>query len=111
MRPLGPPSQPPPGPPGPIGPPPPTGPPPPPGPPGPPGRDPGRLPDFQCPPRPNHGTDGRPITLRANHFQVRTNVSMTNSLTVLVSFIGVVKVGNASNACIGQGNSVKIMTC
>ncbi|KAL4218512.1 argonaute 1 [Mactra antiquata] len=27
--------------------------------------------DFICPPRPNTGTDGRPILLRANHFQVR----------------------------------------
>ncbi|XP_064651862.1 protein argonaute-2-like isoform X2 [Lineus longissimus] len=27
--------------------------------------------DFQCPQRPNHGTEGRPILLRANHFQVR----------------------------------------
>ncbi|XP_064651875.1 protein argonaute-2-like isoform X9 [Lineus longissimus] len=27
--------------------------------------------DFQCPGRPNHGTEGRPIMLRANHFQVR----------------------------------------
>lgn len=27
--------------------------------------------DFICPPRPNRGTDGRPILLRANHFQVR----------------------------------------
>ncbi|KAL3887901.1 hypothetical protein ACJMK2_000288 [Sinanodonta woodiana] len=27
--------------------------------------------DFICPQRPNHGTDGRPIMLRANHFQVR----------------------------------------
>ncbi|CAI5454435.1 unnamed protein product [Caenorhabditis angaria] len=26
---------------------------------------------FQCPRRPNHGVDGRPILLRANHFQVR----------------------------------------
>ncbi|CAH1772409.1 unnamed protein product [Owenia fusiformis] len=26
---------------------------------------------FQCPARPNHGVDGRPIMLRANHFQVR----------------------------------------
>uniref|UniRef100_A0A915MGY2 Protein argonaute-1 n=9 Tax=cellular organisms TaxID=131567 RepID=A0A915MGY2_MELJA len=25
---------------------------------------------FQCPPRPNHGTEGRPILLRANHFKV-----------------------------------------
>ena len=53
----------------------------PPGPPGPPGAQPpgppgGKLPgppapsDFQCPSRPNHGMDGRPILLRANHFQV-----------------------------------------
>ncbi|XP_070208150.1 protein argonaute-2-like isoform X2 [Littorina saxatilis] len=27
--------------------------------------------DFNCPPRPNHGTEGRTILLRANHFQVR----------------------------------------
>ena len=27
--------------------------------------------EFQCPKRPNHGMDGRPILLRANHFQVR----------------------------------------
>ncbi|KAK3576098.1 hypothetical protein CHS0354_032222 [Potamilus streckersoni] len=27
--------------------------------------------EFICPQRPNHGTDGRPIMLRANHFQVR----------------------------------------
>ncbi|KAK6167315.1 hypothetical protein SNE40_021377 [Patella caerulea] len=27
--------------------------------------------DFVCPPRPNHGAEGRPILLRANHFQVR----------------------------------------
>ncbi|XP_025092974.1 protein argonaute-2-like isoform X1 [Pomacea canaliculata] len=27
--------------------------------------------DFTCPPRPNHGTEGRTILLRANHFQVR----------------------------------------
>lgn len=31
----------------------------------------GPLPDFQCPSRPNHGTEGQPIQLRANHFQVR----------------------------------------
>ncbi|XP_053382229.1 protein argonaute-2-like isoform X1 [Mercenaria mercenaria] len=43
-------------------------PPPAPGPPGPPVPAP---PDFTCPPRPNTGTDGRPILLRANHFQVR----------------------------------------
>ncbi|XP_033727109.1 protein argonaute-2-like isoform X3 [Pecten maximus] len=30
-----------------------------------------RLADFVCPPRPNHGTDGKPILLKANHFQVR----------------------------------------
>ncbi|XP_074657018.1 protein argonaute-2-like [Tubulanus polymorphus] len=29
-----------------------------------------QLMEFQCPARPNHGTDGRPIMLRANHFQV-----------------------------------------
>ena len=41
----------------------------PPGPPGPPGQPP--LPgDFVCPARPNHGVEGRPIMLRANHFQV-----------------------------------------
>ena len=41
----------------------------PPGPPGPPGQPP--LPgDFVCPARPNHGVDGRPIMLKANHFQV-----------------------------------------
>ncbi|XP_014666290.1 PREDICTED: protein argonaute-2-like isoform X3 [Priapulus caudatus] len=28
-------------------------------------------PEFTCPPRPNHGTEGRPILLRANHFQIR----------------------------------------
>lgn len=28
------------------------------------------IPQFQCPKRPNHGNDGRPIALRANHFQV-----------------------------------------
>lgn len=28
------------------------------------------VPQFQCPKRPNHGNDGRPIALRANHFQV-----------------------------------------
>ena len=28
------------------------------------------LSEFQCPKRPNHGMDGRPILLRANHFQV-----------------------------------------
>ena len=27
--------------------------------------------DFISPARPNHGTDGKPILLRANHFQVR----------------------------------------
>ena len=27
--------------------------------------------DFTCPARPNHGTEGRTILLRANHFQVR----------------------------------------
>ena len=27
--------------------------------------------DFQSPARPNHGTEGHPILLRANHFQVR----------------------------------------
>ena len=26
---------------------------------------------FECPARPNHGIEGRPIMLRANHFQVR----------------------------------------
>ncbi|XP_021356156.1 protein argonaute-2-like isoform X9 [Mizuhopecten yessoensis] len=30
-----------------------------------------RLADFVCPARPNHGTDGKPILLKANHFQVR----------------------------------------
>ncbi|XP_055995374.1 protein argonaute-2-like isoform X7 [Ostrea edulis] len=39
------------------------------GPPGPPG--PPRPADFVCPPRPNQGTEGKPILLRANHFQVR----------------------------------------
>lgn len=29
------------------------------------------LNDFQCPPRPNIGSEGRVILLRANHFQVR----------------------------------------
>ncbi|KAK7474888.1 hypothetical protein BaRGS_00033843, partial [Batillaria attramentaria] len=29
------------------------------------------LADFTCPARPNHGTEGRTILLRANHFQVR----------------------------------------
>jgi len=29
------------------------------------------LADFQCPLRPNHGTEGQTIQLRANHFQVR----------------------------------------
>lgn len=53
-----PPPQPPPGPP--------SGPPKPPGPPGPP-----KPSDFICPPRPNYGTEGKPILLRANHFQVR----------------------------------------
>ncbi|XP_078333968.1 protein argonaute-2-like isoform X2 [Crassostrea virginica] len=47
---------------------PPPGPPsgPPKGPPGPP-----KPSDFICPPRPNYGTEGKPILLRANHFQVR----------------------------------------
>lgn len=27
--------------------------------------------EFRCPNRPNHGSEGRPILLRANHFQVR----------------------------------------
>lgn len=27
--------------------------------------------DFRSPRRPNHGQEGRPILLRANHFQVR----------------------------------------
>ena len=27
--------------------------------------------DFQCPARPSTGSEGRPIMLRANHFQVR----------------------------------------
>ncbi|XP_076338022.1 protein argonaute-2-like isoform X2 [Tachypleus tridentatus] len=81
-------------PPGPPGAPPPRGPPgppgamvPPPGPPGPPGAPPtpgpsiavvpqtppGQahdLPTFICPRRPNVGTDGRPIMLRANHFEI-----------------------------------------
>ncbi|XP_062567252.1 protein argonaute-2-like isoform X5 [Saccostrea cucullata] len=39
------------------------------GPPGPPG--PPRPADFICPPRPNYGTEGKPIMLHANHFQVR----------------------------------------
>lgn len=29
------------------------------------------LVEFKCPTRPNHGQEGRPILLRANHFQVR----------------------------------------
>ncbi|XP_067937270.1 protein argonaute-2-like [Watersipora subatra] len=29
------------------------------------------LVEFKCPARPNHGSEGRPILLRANHFQVR----------------------------------------
>lgn len=28
---------------------------------------------FQCPKRPNHGSEGRPIQLRANHFKVAIN--------------------------------------
>ncbi|KAJ8321901.1 hypothetical protein KUTeg_000372 [Tegillarca granosa] len=48
-------------------------PPPQPPPPGPPSQPPPIPPpsDFICPPRPNHGTEGKPILLRANHFQVR----------------------------------------
>jgi len=30
-----------------------------------------QLAEFQSPSRPNHGVDGQPIQLRANHFQVR----------------------------------------
>ncbi|GIX82234.1 protein argonaute-2 [Caerostris extrusa] len=29
------------------------------------------LPTFVCPRRPNLGTEGRPILLRANHFEIR----------------------------------------
>ncbi len=68
MPPSDPPPPLPPGPPGPIGP---RGPPP--GTPGGSSPGPGGLPppDFQCPARPSVGVDGRPIMLRANHFQVR----------------------------------------
>ena len=42
----------------------------PPGPPPPAGPVGGPPADFICPARPNHGMEGRPIQLRANHFQV-----------------------------------------
>ena len=35
----------------------------------------GSQPHFLCPRRPNLGRDGRPIQLRANHFQVKYNTS------------------------------------
>lgn len=35
------------------------------------GVQPPELPVFICPRRPNLGTEGRPIMLRANHFEIR----------------------------------------
>ena len=54
----------------------------PPGPPGPPGQP--SLPgDFVCPARPNHGVEGRPIMLRANHFQVSSVLASASHSYIL----------------------------
>ncbi|ESO02016.1 hypothetical protein HELRODRAFT_65165 [Helobdella robusta] len=43
------------------------------------------LQDFQSPSRPNHGNEGQPICLRANHFQVRIPRGFVNHYDVTIS--------------------------
>lgn len=41
--------------------------------------------DFVCPLRPNHGVEGRPILLRANHFQVRMPQGVIHHYDISIS--------------------------
>ncbi|XP_052762994.1 protein argonaute-2-like isoform X3 [Mya arenaria] len=41
--------------------------------------------DFLCPQRPNQGTEGRPIALRANHFQVRIPKGFINHYDISIT--------------------------
>ncbi|CAK5043667.1 unnamed protein product [Meloidogyne enterolobii] len=42
---------------------------------------------FQCPPRPNHGTEGRPILLRANHFKVTNSGGYVHFYAVEIQLV------------------------